>query len=117
MLAREDLLAEEQRVERDRFGQSHADDGLNEDFAGCTGIAADALDGLGADESDANGGREAAERALYAAGDFSDDWDHGGCILVGCVAAVRTLGTLPTVKFQWVPALPCPWAASWESSP
>src|SRR5688572_10161914 len=94
----EGLLAEEQRVEGDGFGERHADDGLNEDLAGSAGIASDALDGLGADETDTDGGGEAAEGALNAAGDFSDDWDHVDCILFGCVAAVRTLGTLPAVN-------------------
>ena len=59
--AREDLSAEEQSVERDRFGQSHADDGLHEDFAGGTGITTDAFNGFGSDETDADGGRKASE--------------------------------------------------------
>lgn len=74
--AQQKLLTEEQGVERDGFGQRHADDGLDEDFAGSAGIAADAFNGLGSDETDADGGGETAEGALDAAGDFSDDWDH-----------------------------------------
>src|SRR5581483_1287409 len=50
------LLDEEDRVERDGLGERHADDGLDENLAGRAGIAADALDGLGADETDADGG-------------------------------------------------------------
>jgi hypothetical protein len=80
--AREELISEEQGVESDRFGQCHADDGLNEDFAGSSRITADALDGFGADEADANSGREAAEGALNAAGDLSEFCDHGGVSLL-----------------------------------
>jgi len=66
------LTTEEQSVERNGFGQCHTDDGLNEDFARSTGIAADALNGLGTDETYANGGCKTAERALDAPCDFSD---------------------------------------------
>ncbi len=92
---RESLLAEEQRVERDRFRQGHADDGLDEDLPRRTGVATDALDGLRADKAYANCGGETAEGALDAAGHFSDNCDHG-VYLVGWIAVVRTQGTLPT---------------------
>ena len=82
MRRREELLAEEERVERDSFSQRHADDGLDEDLARRTWIAADAFDGLGADQTDTNGRREATESALDAAAYFSDDGDH--VILLCC---------------------------------
>ena len=88
---RRGLLAEEQCVKRDRFGQRHADDGLHEDLAGSCGIAADALDGFSTDETDTDRGRETAERALNAACDFSDLEDHGISIfcLVGFPSCAR----------------------------
>jgi hypothetical protein len=70
------LLAEEQRVEGNGFGQRHTDDGLNEDLAGCAWVTADSFDGLGADEAYANGGGETAERALNATTDFCDGEGH-----------------------------------------
>src|SRR4051812_3807433 len=78
MLAREpnELLAHEERVERDRFGERHAENGLDEDFDGRARIASNAFDGFGADEAHAYGGGETAESALDAAGDFSEYWDH-----------------------------------------
>ena len=76
LAAREDsiqlLATEEQGVEGHGFGQGHADDGLHEDFSGCTGVAADAFDGFGSDETDANGGGETAEGSLNASRDFSE---------------------------------------------
>ena len=72
------LFAEEERVERDGFGQRHADDALDENLRRGTGIAADGFGGLEADESDADGGAEAAEASLDAARDFSECVDHDG---------------------------------------
>ena len=76
LAAREDtirlLATEEQGVERNGFGQGHADDGLDEDFSGCAGVAADTFDGFGSDQTDANGGGQTAEGSLNAPGDFSD---------------------------------------------
>src|ERR1051326_8426301 len=71
------LLHEEDRIERDGFGERHADDGLDEDFAGSAGIAANAFNGLGADETDADGGGEAAERDVNTAGHFREGEVHG----------------------------------------
>ena len=67
------LLREEDRVERDGFGESHAQDGLDEDLAGGVGITTHGLDGLGADEAYADGGGEAAGGGREGTGDFSDD--------------------------------------------
>lgn len=87
----EELLAEEKRVERDRFSQRHTDDGLDENLAGGTWIAADALDGLGANETDADGRRDATERTLDGTCDFSDDLDHDVWMLL--------LGVPPSALF------------------
>src|SRR5690349_892007 len=92
------LTTEEQCVKRNGFGQCHTDDGLNEDFARCTGIAADALNGFGADETYANGGGETAERALDAPCDFSDV-DHVIYSCDGWLDFRRAhVSTLPTGK-------------------
>jgi hypothetical protein len=91
------LFHEEDRVKRYGLGEGHADDRLNEDLAGCAGIAADALDGFGTDKADANGGSETAKCGVNATGDFCDCEDHVVFRLV--VSAVRTRGTLPAVKF------------------
>ena len=95
---RKELLNEEDRVERDGSGEGHADDGLDEDLAGRAGVAADAFDGLGADETDADGGGETTEGGMETAGDFCELGDHGGVIFVGWISAVRTRGTLPAGK-------------------
>ena len=52
--------AQEERVERDGFGECHADDALHENFRGGTRIATDGFGGLEADEPDPDGGAEAA---------------------------------------------------------
>ena len=80
------LLREEDRVERDGFGESHAQDGLDEDLAGRVGIATHGLDGLGADETHADGGGEAASGGREGTGDFSDD--HV-CVWCGFFSASR----------------------------
>ena len=71
---RMELLAEEQGVERDGFS------------------------GFEADKAYANGSAQAAEAALNASGDFSDNVDHDVLFFVGWMTAVRTLGTVPTEK-------------------
>ena len=68
--------SEEQRVKRNGFGQGHADDGLNEDFTGSAGVAANGLNGLCADKTYAESGAQTAERALNAAGQFCDNSVH-----------------------------------------
>src|ERR1019366_6180732 len=98
---REGLL-DEHCVERDGFSERHTDDALHEDFRGGTGIAADGFGGLEADESDANGGAEAAEAALDAAGDFSDGLDHDVYLFCWWIAAVRARGTVPAGKVKSV---------------
>jgi len=67
-----ELATEEQRVERDGFGERHADDALHENFRGGSGIATDGFSGFEADEAYANGSAETAEAALNAAGDFGE---------------------------------------------
>jgi hypothetical protein len=52
------------------------------------GIAADGFGGLGADQTDADGGAEQTKRAGDVTGDaggLSEDFDHGwvGCIVCG----------------------------------
>jgi len=92
------LLAEEQRVEGNRFSECHADDGLHENWGCGTGIASDGFGGFEADKAHADCGAEAAETALDASCDFSDNLDHDGWYFVGWMAAVRTLGTVPAGK-------------------
>jgi len=106
------FLAEEQRVERDRFGQRHTEDGLNEDLAGRAGIAADGLDGLGADHRYADGGGDASESTLNITSDFCNDVDHVVIFLVGWPPCAHCLGTLPAGKHQWWPLAPS-WGSSW----
>ena len=101
-------MTEEQRVERDGFGESHADDALHEDLRGGARIAADGFSGFEADEAYADRGAEAAETALNGAGDFSEEVNHVMCLsLVGWITGVRAQGTVPTGK-----GLGSQWAAS-----
>ena len=95
---RRELLAEEQRVEGDRFSQRHANDGLDQNRRRGTGIAADGFGGFEADKAHADGGAQTAEAALDASCEFSDNVYHDGWFLVGWMTAVRTLGTVPTEK-------------------
>jgi hypothetical protein len=93
-----ELLAKEQRVERDGFSQCHADDGLDQNRGRGPGIAADGFSGFEADKAYADCSAQAAEAALNASCEFSDNVDHDVCFFVGWMTAVRTLGTVPTEK-------------------
>lgn len=70
------LLSEEQGVERHGLGQRHTDNGLDQNLAGRTGIAADGFDSLGANHSDTNGCGHATEGALNATCDTCDFCDY-----------------------------------------
>ena len=70
---RDRLLREEDRVERDGFGESHAQDGLDEDLTGSIRIATHGFDGLGANETHADSGSETAGSGREGTSDFSDD--------------------------------------------
>lgn len=70
------LLAHEKRVERDRFGEGHAKDALDKDFSESAGITANRFGSFESDETDANGGTEAAKAALNAASHFSEYCEH-----------------------------------------
>jgi hypothetical protein len=91
-------LAEEQRVERDGFSQCHTDNGLDKNRSRGTGIAADGFSGFEADKAYANCSAQAAEAALKASCEFSDNVYHDGWFFVGWMTAVRTLGTVPAEK-------------------
>ena len=110
---RDRLLGEEDRVERDGFGESHAQDGLDEDLAGRVGIATHGLDGLGTDETHADGGGETAGGGREGTSDFSDD--H--VVVLFLVFPWRAAGGLPAGhaprkrKGQW--ACSSSWPPSW----
>lgn len=75
----EPINLEEEGVERHSFSQCHPDDGLNEDFTGGSGVAADRFNSLGANHAYADGGCEAAEATLNWAKvtrDLCKDFDH-----------------------------------------
>lgn len=76
------LLTEEQREDTETFGQRHTDDGLDENFARGSGIAADSFSGLLTDETDADGGAKETERGGDTACDFSEDCHVGGCVVL-----------------------------------
>jgi hypothetical protein len=69
------LSSEEQREDTQTFGESHTDDGLNEDLTRCAGIATDRFNGLEANESYADCGAEETETASDVSGDFSYEHD------------------------------------------
>ena len=77
------LLGEEQRENAETFGERHADDGLDEDFAGRAGIAADGLGGLVADHADADGAAEETESAGNVAGHAGGFCEEEVHVLVG----------------------------------
>ena len=53
------LLKEEQGENAETFGERHREDGLHEDLAGGSGVAADGIDGVETDKADAaRGGKE-----------------------------------------------------------
>ena len=89
-------MREEQRENTETFGERHTDDGLNEDFAGCAGIATDGFSGFLTDQTDANCGAEQTESAGDIAGDFSEEDVHVLWMVVVAIVAVRTRSTLPT---------------------
>jgi hypothetical protein len=91
------LLAEEQRIEGNGFGQGHADDGLDKDLAGGAGIAAHGFNSLGANEPYAKGGAQTAECALDATCDVSENV-HDTMVLFGWNSAVRALRHAPDGK-------------------
>jgi hypothetical protein len=71
------LVSEEQGVERHGFGEGHAENADDEDFAESVGIAADGFSGFVADKTHAEGGAEAAEAALDAIGEIASEASGG----------------------------------------
>ena len=109
---RDRLLREEDRVERDGFSKSHAQDGLDEDLGGSIRIATHGFDGLGANETHADSGSETAGSGREGTSDFSDD--HVCCVFVFSSARRRGIpgkSRASKAKNQW--ACSSSWPASW----
>ena len=90
---RDRLLREEDRVERDGFSKSHAQDGLDEDLGGSIRIATHGFDGLGANETHADSGSETAGSGREGTSDFSDD--H---VVLFLVFSWRAAGGFPACR-------------------
>jgi len=97
------VITKENGVERDRLGQRHTNDGLDEYLARRARITADSFHSLGTHEPHADGGGDAAKGALNgfdvtSDGDFSDYVNHvyAGCWLVS--RRPRIIGTVPPGK-------------------
>jgi hypothetical protein len=99
--AAEQTLRQEQRENAEAFGERHSDNGLNEYFAGCAGIAADGFCGFEADEADAESGAEQAKCSGDIASDSSgsrgnlgEEVNHVGFFLLlldpSCALEVRS---------------------------
>src|SRR5436190_24323422 len=68
-----ELFDEDERTNAQAFGERHADDGLDENLARSSGIAANGFSGFEADETDAQRAAEETERGADVALEFSDD--------------------------------------------
>ena len=75
------LLSEEQREQAETFSERHTEDRLNEDLARSAGVAADGLNGLGADHTDGDSSGDEAGRGSDVTRNadrcgLSDEVDH-----------------------------------------